>query len=309
MLISPVRKEDENSATYLPAVLFVAGMGSGGPLVAQSAGMVAPKFDVASIKRSTGCVADAGRGRGGVARSTPGRFYRSCATLLEFIQTAYNLGPSGARRGDWPASATGGPDWVKSELFTIEAKADGTPDIGIMNGPMMQSLLEDRFKLKIRRESRGIPVYTLTVAKGGSKLQAFKEGSCKPWDFLHYAPPPDPSLNPCMPQRTFKGQNEVFDVKGMTISDFCRLEPLSRLDRRVIDKTGLTGMFNFNLEIASDEPVEEGRGGRGGEEHANDLAGPSIFTALEQQLGLKLTATKGPGEFLVIVSATRPSEN
>jgi len=291
---------------YLPAMLFVVGMGSGVPLVAQSTKPVAPKFDVASIKPSTGCVAEAGRGRGGVARSTPGRFYRSCATLIEFIQTAYNLGPSGVRRGDWPASATGGPDWVKSELFTIEAKADGTPDIGIMNGPMMQSLLEDRFKLKIRREARDIPVYTLTIAKGGAKLQPFKAGTCKPWDFAHYASPPDPSLNPCMPQRTLKGQNEVFDVKGMTIGDFCKLPPLSRLDRRVIDKTGLGGMFNFNLEIASDEPGEEGRGGQ---EHANDLAGPSIFTAVEQQLGLKLTATKGPGEFLVIVSATRPSEN
>jgi uncharacterized protein (TIGR03435 family) len=78
------------------------------------------------------------------------------------------------------------PSWADSERYTIEAKPQGNPGVGIMRGPMLQALLEDRFALKIRRETREGRVYLMTVAKGGSKLQPF-HGGCTPFDLVHIA--------------------------------------------------------------------------------------------------------------------------
>jgi uncharacterized protein (TIGR03435 family) len=180
---------------------------------------------------------------------------------------------------------------------------------------MLRALLEDRFKLKIHRETKEIPVYALTVAKGGLKLQQVK--TCSPVDNANRPPPPEPGLEPpkspgfC--DSLFfgnKGMNRTLDMRAMSMTEFA--QSLGVLDRPIIDKTGITGMFDFHLEFAPDEstpnllpfPESDPRGSPG----TTTGPGPSIFTAV-QQLGLKLEPAKGPGEFLVIDHVEKPSEN
>jgi uncharacterized protein (TIGR03435 family) len=255
------------------------------------------KFDVASIKPCKDGSEGASRGGGGSL--SLGRLNRECQTVMTFIKMAYVVFANG--RVDLASSTPieGGPGWINSDRYTIDAKADGTPNEAMMSGPMLQGLLEERFKLKIRREVRKVPVYELTVAKGGSKLQPFKEGSCIPFDLARYPPVlPGPGQEFCNGRQTKKGLNRVVEEQGMTFGDFCKIE-LGHLDRPVVDKTGITGRFDFHLEYSIDgipSPDEP-------------ITAPSIFTAVQEQLGLKLVPTQGPSEFLVIDHVERPSEN
>jgi uncharacterized protein (TIGR03435 family) len=163
---------------------------------------------------------------------------------------------------------------------------------------MMQALLEERFRLRIHRETREVPVYALVVAKGGPKLPAFREGSCNPIDFTKF--PPEVPENRCPSLAEPRGPNVVVNTQGRSIAEFCNFF-LRRLDRPVIDRTGVTGRFNFHLVYASDDPNDIA--------NATEPAGPPLFSALQQQLGLKLEPSRGPGEFLVIDRVERPSEN
>ena len=210
-----------------------------------------------------------------------------------------------------PPIEKGGPAWINSDLYTIEAKAEGTPGEGAMKGAMMRALLEDRFQLKIHVQTREIPVYTLTAAKGGIKMPRAPEGNCTPLDITQF-PPPElgtgkrycrTNLN----QR--KGPNVIVDIEAMSIDDFCKTT-LMFMDRPVINKTGIAGLFDFQMVYAADETSSPGyRNGRGtSDQGTDDAPGPSIFTAL-QGLGLKLEPAKGLDEFHVIDSVEKPSAN
>jgi len=170
----------------------------------------------------------------------------------------------------------------------------------MMDGPMLQALLEDRFRLKIHRETREVPVYELTVAKGGLKVPRFAAGSCTPIDWNR--PLPDQIQSQaekhCVDRVTGRGANAILQLDGIGVAALIKIF-LSRLDRPVIDKTGLTGLFDFHLEYAPGQAGPDG----------SDPVDMSIFSALQQQLGLKLTPAKGPGELLVIDHVERPSEN
>jgi len=179
---------------------------------------------------------------------------------------------------------------------------------------MLQALLEDRFKLKTHRETREVPVFELTVAKGGHKLQRHQEGSCvtrPPLDLTKGPPTPPPALPPgqkfCGIGGTYQGANLVVTAQGITLDELSRVVLGSVDGRQVIDKTGIVGKFDFRLEHA---PMEEMRRvlAANGDDHGEPTA-PSLLTALQEQLGLKLEAAKGPREFLVIDSVERPSEN
>jgi uncharacterized protein (TIGR03435 family) len=184
----------------------------------------------------------------------------------------------------------GGPAWINADFYEIEAKAESPQSYGTLYGRMLQRLLEDRFQLKTHRESRQIPVYVLTVAKGGPKMRRFREGSCTPFDmeqFVFRFPPDSPSDAPPA------GQKYCPAEQAITIGELCKFT-LRDLGRPIIDKTGLTGRFEIHLDFAPE-----------------DSANPSeaaIFAAL-QQLGLRLESAKAPGEFIVIDSVERPSEN
>ncbi len=230
--------------------------------------------------------------------------------MKSLIQTAYVTFADGhLSLLPQTVSIEGGPAWINSDRYQISAKAEGTPSEAMIGGSMMRALLEDRFKLKIHRESKEMAVYALTVAKGGPKLQPFKEGSCwKPLGDAEVRSGPPPGLQMCrMPVPESKGPNVTLDAQGMGLFEF---SVWFGLDRRVIDKTGLVGLFNLHLEFAPDQSTP-GMGPL-----LDPLAAPldptggtSIFTAIQEQLGLKLEPAKGPGEFLVIDSVERPSEN
>jgi uncharacterized protein (TIGR03435 family) len=202
-----------------------------------------------------------------------------------------------------PIPIEGGPAWINSDSYLINAKAEGTPNPEMMMGPMMQVLLEDRFKLKIRRETREVPVYALTVAKAGPKLQRVK-GSCAPFS----APRPlKPDQADCGPQGVGrKGPNMTWGFIG-DADEFSKIL-FSWTDRPVVNKTGITGLSNFHLEFAPDETTR-GFGVPGGTLPDDPSGGTSIFTAVQEQLGLKLEPTRGPGERLVIDHLERPSQN
>ncbi len=176
---------------------------------------------------------------------------------------------------------------------------------------MLQTLLEERFKLKVHWETKEVPVYALTVAKGGPKLQPFKEGSCIPLDFTQIGVAQKPG-QPCRNGMTRKGSNGIVDWRGISLDQFAKEVLIGVVDRPVIDKTGIAGKFNFHLEFAPDNATPAFLPGGEldhGQVGPSDPVGPSIFSAIQEQLGLKLVPAKGPREFLVIDHVERPSGN
>ena len=277
---------------------------------AQSGLATRPKFVVASIKpcRDGSFAPNKKGGRGGGGDLSPGTLHLDCSTVMDLITGAYVLFANGHVNPRSRVPVEGGPAWINSVRYQIDAKADGARGQGMMRGPMLQTLLEDRFKLKMHHESREVPVYALTVAKGGLKLHSFQEGSCIPRDFTvleQFPPQPFPELPPgqkyCGIGGTEKGANVTLDATAMSIDNFIKYS-LPGLDRPVVNKTGITGLFDFHLEFAPDQVQGTG-------DTPAEVAGPSIFTALERQLGLKPELAKAPGDFLIIDHVERPSAN
>jgi uncharacterized protein (TIGR03435 family) len=280
---------------------------------AQSQPSVAkPKFEVASIRSCNGGGGPNERGEGGSFSS--GRLTLNCQVVSGLIQAAYVIFANGVDSAD-PALVDaspieGGPGWINSERYTINAKAEGNVTEEMMQGPMLQSLLEDRFKLKIRKESKEVPVYALTVAKGGPKLKPFEEGSCLE-EVITFPPTPAPAgQRYCERGGRPGGPNRVLVEEGITVDELCKTflgGPVAGLGRRVIDKTGLSRKFNIHLEFApSDEALARLRAK--GRDNGEPTA-PPLPTALEEQLGLKLESARGSGDFYVIDHIERPSEN
>jgi uncharacterized protein (TIGR03435 family) len=180
-----------------------------------------------------------------------------------------------------------GPDWLNSERYDIAAKAaSGVPDEQLM--PMLQTLLRDRFKLRLHRQTKERPVYALVVGKGGSKLHEVEAG----------------------PGKDNAGRGHLSAQK---ISMPRLAEILSRhMDRPVLDMTGVKGVFDLTLDYTPDDARGTPAPRDGGVEAiaTDSPTGPSIFVALQEQLGLKLEARKGPVEILVIDYAEKvPTEN
>jgi uncharacterized protein (TIGR03435 family) len=229
---------------------------------------------------------------------SPGRLHLDCLPLVGeygLIRQAYGTYRSGRHNAFLQPAAVpvaGGPSWIRSERYTIDAKADGTPSVELMRGPMMQALLEERFQLKVHRETRDVPVYELTVAKGGPKLRRFA-GGCTPVDFTKGNIPAQLEAEGSCPIAL---RDTRVDAPGQTLGDFITFV-LTLIDRPVIDKTGLAGRFDIHLDLPSDETAG-----------ASDLTS-TLAIAVRQQLGLKLVSAKGPGDFLVIDRVERPSPN
>ena len=273
------------------------------------------KFDVASIRPCDPNEVPPG-GRGGGRADT--RYRVDCQNVMTLIERAYMRFADGKNRSPMSTVFTkiiGGPAWISSDLYTIEAESESTQTRMTMDGPMMQALLEDRFQLRVHRETREGPVYLLTVAKSDSGLQAAKPGGCVASDFM--GAPFDRAIFLSQPDRQCsflfnvrKGPNTIIAARSVGIDNLTAA--LTRMtDRLVIDKTGITGLVDFRLLFAPDETTPGPAAPRAIDEQpmADDPAGPSIFTALRQQLGLKLESGRGPREFLVIDSIQRPSAN
>jgi len=235
-----------------------------------------PRFEVASIKPGN----PVERGMGVGVRTN--RFIATNATLKMLIEEAYNLRDH---------QVQGGPNWLDSARFTIEAAPPapfpGTPDVMNVLRPMIQTLLQERFRLQAHSESRIEPIYDLVVAKGGHRLKD---------------PKPDASGN----QGIFGTTRS--DMNGYMASMLELSNVLSqRLGRSVVDRTGLAGKFDFKL-IWTPGPGEGGSDIPPGTAAAGD-GGPSIFTAIQEQLGLRLESSRGPVDVLVVDRAEKPDAN
>lgn len=170
-----------------------------------------------------------------------------------------------------PNQIAGGPDWLESDRFEIVAKSEHDEDGDRALMLMLRTLLAERFKLSTHFETRNVPALVLEVAKKGPKLEKAEAGQA----------------------RTQNGRG-LIDARSITMSRFA--EVLSRqMDLPVVDRTGLEGAFNLKLEWTPANAKPDG--------------GPSVFTALQEQLGLRLDSRKMPIEILVIDHAEKPSEN
>jgi uncharacterized protein (TIGR03435 family) len=192
---------------------------------------------------------------------------------------------------------------------------------------MLQSLLEERFQLKFHRETREQPIYTLTVAKDGSKLKSV-EAPPRPVPGQAPATPPSPPPPPPpgggLPANFTPPPGMIMMMPGgiagsaMTIAQLINVIS-GQLGRPVVDKTELKGFYDVRLQFAPESapgggPLGfAGPGGPGAPPAAppgaSDPSGPSIFTAVQEQLGLRLESTKGPVEVIVIDSVQKPTEN
>jgi bla regulator protein BlaR1 len=261
-----------------------------------------PAFDVVSIKPNHG-----GTGLFRI-NAEPGRFVADNATLKFLIQFAYHVKES---------QILGAAGWIDSNHYNIEAKQDDSStdvqrklsrdDQGEQLRLMLQSMLADRFKLTLHHETKDLPIYALVVAKNGPKLQ---ESPAAPEDS---APPGSPTPNGPQPRHSIRMGRGQLTVNAQSLDMFAEL--LShQLGRVVVNKTGLKGYYDFTLKWTPDESEAQMSGGPGGGPDARpapapDASGPSLFTALQEQLGLRIDAQKGPVDTLVIDHVEKPSEN
>lgn len=265
------------------------------PIAAQSP-PAAPRFDVASIKPCDAAAPSSAGGRKGgnsdVARSSPVTFTLPCSTVRFYITLAYIISNSPPGSTKFNPLLEGGPGWIDSERYQISAKSSAPVSKTEMNGSMLRALLEDRFHLALRRETREIPMYALALARGGLKLRPWDGQSCAPRDLSN------PSLPPgekpwCGMAPTRKSATAIkTDLPGGTMAQFAHA--LGMLDR-----TGLPDAekFDFHVEYAPDDANLTG-----------DSAAPSLDSVL-REMGLRRERVQAPREFLVIAHIERPSEN
>ena len=280
-------------------VLLAAGwMAVAVPVLGQGAatGDKRPTYDVAAIKLN--------KVGGGMTRLNISidRFSATNNSLKMLIGYAYNLKMEGL--------ISGLPGWADSARFDVEAKMDEDTLAMLKKLPneeraaeqrlMMQALLADRFQLRVHSVSKQLPIYDLVVAKGGFKL---KDADPKN-DYTNGIKGPDGVSHGGM--MSFDGRH----LKAQAIPIPGLANMLSRnLQREVVDKTGLTGKYDFTLTWAPEENEMAAPPGGKQDMAVSAPSGPSIFTALQEQLGLKLDSTKGPVDTIVVDHVEMPSEN
>ena len=284
---------------------------------AQSTGEV-PRFEAVSVKPCDPN-ADAGGARGG-ARPSPNRLLIPCLPARGIIRLAFLPGQNPRDRD----RLVGGPDWLDSERFTIEGVADASVPRAMLSGPMFQAVLVERFGLKVRREARAVRAYTLTPSPRGIRVAPLSEADCvqsqsprpprprKPdCDLVTRASTETPLTLSRLLERSgqvwidTRGNDRVFHALPITMDAFTRFLD-SILDRPVTNGTGLKGLFDIRLEFSPDgtfPPVDPALLA------ADPPRASSIFTALEEQLGLRLESTQAPADVIVIESVERPRPN
>lgn len=238
-----------------------------------------PAFDAFEVAVIKPAVQEPGRF---IKMQSAHRFYAKGHTLKTLICAAYNV---------TPAAISGGPPWIDSERYDILAGTPGEvrPNLDEQMS-MLRTLLTDRFKLSFERPRKIMSVYTLTVAKDGAKL---KESTAPP-DAL-------PELiNVVYPDHI------TLPARNATMAQFASLLQRGVLDRPVLDQTGLPGRYDFDLEWTQDESQF---GGLLPRVERTDTSKPGLYTAMQEQLGLKLQPAKGPVDTIAVLRAEHPSEN
>ncbi len=264
----------------LTASLFFAAAMLPPQASAQDATPKPPEFEVASIKPAQ---PDPRGGRVGWVADG----FQGIITTKNLMSMAYSI------RSTYIFDA---PGWTDSSLYSVNAKIDDTSldalkkmppkEVGKQYNLMVQSLLRDRFKLQVRKETKELPVYALVIAKGGPK---FKPSAPAKPGTDGKIPPEEASVN-----ITFAGSMRTLMFRQMSMDDLPGY--LIGTDRKILNETGLQGKYDFDLQFQEDTS-------------GSDNSGPSLFTALREQLGLKLEPRKGPVETLVVEHIEKPSEN
>jgi uncharacterized protein (TIGR03435 family) len=253
----------------LPAALLLASA------LALTAQTERPTFEVASIKRNKS------GSEGGGFNANAGFLRITNNPLRNVIRNAWQV---------QAFQIVGGPGWIDTERWDIVAKVDGNPGPQMM--AMVQSLLADRFKLVAHKETREMPIYALVFARAdrafGPKLHASSTDCQKEMSAaIARSGPPGPNSPLLCGIRSVGGHIEL---NAAAISSFIRnLAPIA--GRSIVDRTGLAGGYDADLTWNDSEQ------------------GPSLFTAIQEQLGLKLDAQRGPVDVLVIDSVERPTED
>ena len=228
-------------------------------------------------------------------RNAPGGITANNMALSQLISNAYGIKPD---------LISGIPGWAENAHFDIEAKL--TPEDAAAldklpreqriatNRQMMQALLADRFKLKARVETKELPVYDLVVAKGGLKIKEATPG----FDYPNGFKGPDGKAAAGMTRMS----EDSLTAQGIEIPSLAN-NLAFQVHRTVIDKTGLKGKYDFTLKFTPDRPAPAGA------DNGTTDDSPSIFAALEEQLGLKLINSKGPVDTLIVEHLEQPTEN
>lgn len=239
-----------------------------------------PGFDVVTIKPSE-------PGRQGKGIGFQGTHFKTMNTdVNDLIAIAYGMHTK---------QIVGAPDWFGTDLFDIDGVPDvpGRPNIKQM-GDMLKALLADRFQLKTHPETKELQVYAIRVASGAPKMDVTKAGVNDPQGF------------------GFRGLGDLV-VHNMTMKEFASWMQSSVTDRPVVDQTGLTDRYDFTLKWTPDDSqFQQFRGAVTPQPPPagdNSNAPPSLYTAVQEQLGLKIEATKAPDDVIVIDHVERPSPN
>jgi len=279
----------------------------------QTSSAPAAKFEAVSVRP---CAAnEPGSGRGApLGDASPGRLYLNCYSVLRLIQTAYATYADGrahaeselpvvpvskehAESGMDHTGAQGVPDWVSRDRFTIEAKVDGTPPALVMIGPMLQQVLEDRFKVKVHREMRETSVYEMVTAKGGAKVKPITPASCVPYDMsVSPQPPLGPGQHRCSNGNTRDPDgNYIYNFEAITLDDFAAQWSKGWvIDRPIVNKTGITGLVTFQVVQSNHATSQED-------------ASAAMIAELKNRLGLELRPGKARREFLIIDHVEPPT--
>ena len=233
-------------------------------------------FEVATIKPSE-------PGRPGKLFTVKGRQVITINTSAsDLISFAY---------GVHARQISGAPAWVESDKYDVtgQPQGEGLPNERQLKA-MVQKLLEDRFSLAVHREARPLPVYALVVGETGPKLTKN-------------------DTNPNgLPSLMFRGLGTL-PAQNASMADLANVMQAAVLDRPVVDRTGITGRFDFTLTWTPDDSQFGGLGVRVPPPSTAADAPPGLFTAIQEQLGLKLESTKAPVDVLVVDRVERPSEN
>ena len=273
------------------ASALTLGIGGAADLLAQAVDSPKPSFEVASVKpNNSGATSSSTQTRPG------GRFTATNVPVRTLLREAYHLQDS---------QLIDAPDWTRAERFDIAAKADGNPEYAEMR-VMVQMLLADRFRLIVHNETRELPIYALVVARPDGKLgpQLFKSDiDCTdPARSKQPAPSAAPAasspgvsqmreVEPCGTNANTSNNSATLRAGSVSMSSLAAT--LSTFANRVVvDRTGLVGGFDIILTWTPNQTAE--------------TSGASLFTALQEQLGLRLESTRGPVEVVVVDRVERP---
>lgn len=246
----------------------------------QASSAARPRFDAFEVATVKPVNFDAQGGRYITMQGTS-RFVEKAYTLKLLIAAAYDVNPR---------TILGGPGWMESDHYDIVAVTPGAVrPTHEEQMSMLRNLLADRFSLTFHREQKEFSIYVLEVAKGGPKL---KQSAAAPED-------PPALISTVFPQHIH------LPARNASMGDFVSLLQRAVLDRPVVDKSGLSGKYDFDLDWAPDETQF------GGDVPVASVEAPAapLFLAMQDQLGLKLTATRGPVNALVVDKAEQPTAN